>query len=139
MAMKNLKEMTRREFFAAGAGIAGVAAFSAGARLRGGAPAAGPAAKTKVVLVKTDSSSEGVKKCLDLLKIDPFKGKNVLVKPNFNTSHPTPGSTHIDTLSALLGRIREMGAKSLSIGDRSGPEPTEEVFDKKGIRALAGS
>ena len=80
-----------------------------------------------------------MKKCLDLLKIDPFKGKNVLVKPNFNTSDEAPGSTHADTLKALLGRIREMGAKSLAIGDRSGPEPTPQVFEKKGIPAIAAS
>jgi uncharacterized protein (DUF362 family) len=152
--MTKLKGMSRREFFIAGAGIAGGAALLAGEMTRGGVPAsrggeriAGPGlgqagglgSKSRVVLVKTDSRADGVKKCLDLLKIDPFKGKNVLVKPNFNTSDETPGSTHADTLKALLGRIREMGAKSLAIGDRSGPEPTPQVFDKKGIPALAGS
>jgi uncharacterized protein (DUF362 family) len=132
--------MTRREFFVAGAGLAGGVALSAGAATRVGlAPAASPAGKSRVVLVRTDSRADGVKKCLDLLKIDPFKGRDVLVKPNFNTSDETPGSTHNDTLGALLGRIREMGAKSLSIGDRSGPEPTPQVFEKKGVAALAGS
>jgi uncharacterized protein (DUF362 family) len=146
--------MTRREFFAAGAGIAGCAALSSGARSGsatgawrgiarqegiGPARAAGAAAKSRVVMVKTDSRAEGVKKCLDLLNINPVEGKNVLVKPNFNTSDVCPGSTHNDTIKALLERIREMGAKSLTIGDRSGPEPTEQVFDKKGIRDLAAS
>jgi uncharacterized protein (DUF362 family) len=146
--MKRTKEMTRREFFAAGAGLAGVAALAgsaaAGGRFPAGTPESGRRSqatppKSRVVLVKTDSRAEGVKKCLDLLNINPFRGKSVLVKPNFNTSDPTPGSTHNDTLKALLGRIRDMGARSLSIGDRSGPEDTEQVFDKKGIRTLAGS
>ena len=145
--MKKFKEMTRREFFAAGAGAAGAAMLSTRASARGrasdgwGTPIPAPQApsKTRVVLVKTQDRAEGVKKCLDLLNVNPFKGKSVLVKPNFNTSDETPGSTHNDTLKALLARIRDMGAKSLAIGDRSGPEPTEEVFDKKGIRALAGS
>jgi uncharacterized protein (DUF362 family) len=145
--MKKIKEMTRREFFTAGAGLAGMTALSARAGARGRAPAGwsapGPAvqapAKTRVVLVKTGDRAEGVKKCLDLLNINPFQGKNILIKPNFNTSDETPGSTHIDTLKAILVRAREMGAKRLAIGDRSGPEPTEQVFDKKGIRALAGS
>jgi len=141
------KGMTRREFFAAGAGIAGMAAVSAGSAGRGRGPVGRSAsrpglrgrAKARVVLVRTDSRPDGVKKCLDLLDIDPFKGKTVLVKPNFNTSDETPGSTHNDTLTALLSRIRDMGAKGLMIGDRSGPEPTEQVFDKKGVRPLAAS
>jgi uncharacterized protein (DUF362 family) len=139
--MKKSGEMTRREFFAAGAGLTGAAALSSGAYARAGAPkpALRAPSKTRVVLVRTQDRAEGVKKCLDLLNINPFEGKSVLVKPNFNTSDETPGSTHNDTLKALLGRIRDMGAKSLAIGDRSGPEPTEQVFDKKGIRALAGS
>jgi uncharacterized protein (DUF362 family) len=154
MTMIKRKGMSRREFFVAGAGIAGGAALSAGGMTRSGFPAsrwgarmagtgraqaAGSAVRSRVVLVKTDSRADGVRKCLDLLNIDPFKGKNVLVKPNFNTSDETPGSTHADTLKALFGRIREMGAKSLAIGDRSGPEPTPQVFDRKGIPALAGS
>ena len=134
--MKKSSGMTRREFFAAGAGIAGVTVLSSGASRRF---AAGPAAKTRVVLVRTDSRADGVKKCLELLKIDPFKGRDVLVKPNFNTSDEAPGSTHVETLKAILGAVREKGAKSLAIGDRSGPEPTAQVFEKKGIPALAGA
>jgi uncharacterized protein (DUF362 family) len=139
MAMKR-NRMTRREFFAAGAGLAGGAALVSRA-LASGAPVRGigAAAKSRVVLVKTDSRPDGVRKCLDHLKLDPFKGKSVLIKPNFNTSDETPGSTHPDTLKALLERAREKGAKSLAIGDRSGPEPTAQVFEKKGIPALAGS
>lgn len=146
--MKTKRGMTRREFFAAGAGLAGGAAFAAakpglaaprgpaGFARRAGLAAAG---KSRVVLVRTDSRTEGVKKCLDLLKLNPFEGQSVLIKPNFNTSDETPGSTHVDTLKALLERARKSGAKRLAIGDRSGPEPTAQVFEKKGIPALAGS
>ena len=152
MSHERKERMTRREFFAAGAGIAGGAALAAGALTgaarafprtqagtssRGSVQTAVAAAKSRVVLVKTDSRADGVKKCFDLLKLDPFDGKSVLVKPNFNTSDETPGSTHNDTLKAILERAREMGAKRLLIGDRSGPEPTAQVFEKKGIPALA--
>src|SRR4030042_2963301 len=125
-AMKRHDGMTSGEFIAAGAGIAGVGALSgrASARSRdlGGRgvpmPAVQGSSKARVVLVKTESRAEGVKKCLDLLNIDPFRGKRVLIKPNFNTSDPPPGSPHNDTLSALLGRLRDMGGKGLAVGAR---------------------
>lgn len=145
--MKRKPEMTRREFFAAGAGLAGTAVFAQAAPGRpGGAVGYGApraarraAGKSRVVLVKTEDRAAGVAKCLDLLKINPFKDKSVLIKPNFNTSDTPPGSTHNDTLKAVLARARDMGAKKLAVGDRSGPEPTEQVLAKKGIPELAGA
>jgi uncharacterized protein (DUF362 family) len=85
-----------------------------------------------VVLVKTNHRKEGVKVSLHGLKINPVKGKNVLIKPNFNTADPSPGSTHNDTLAALVEELWRMGAKSVSLGERSYP-PTREVMEEKGI------
>jgi uncharacterized protein (DUF362 family) len=145
--MKRRTGMTRRQFFVTGAGLAGAAVLaksaagcSAGAAGRSGLPLGLQAAgKSRVVLVKTDDRAAGVARCLDILKINPFKGKSVLVKPNFNTSDAPPGSTHNDTLKAVLARARDMGAKRLAVGDRSGPEPTDQVLAKKGIAELAGA
>jgi uncharacterized protein (DUF362 family) len=91
-------------------------------------------AKTKspVVLVKTDNRMYGVRESLKALKINPIKGKEVLIKPNFNTADITPGSTHNDTLVALVEKIWEMGAKSMSLGERSYPV-THKVMEEKGI------
>lgn len=88
-----------------------------------------------VALVKTDNRKHGVKASLRALKIDPVKGKNVLIKPNFNTADITPGSTHNDTLVALVEAIWEMGAKSISLGERSYPL-TREVMEEKGLLPL---
>src|SRR4030043_2276813 len=85
-----------------------------------------------VSLVKTAIRKEGVRASLRALKINPVKGKAVLIKPNFNTADITPGSTHNDTLVALVEEIWEMGAKSISLGERSYPL-TREVMEKKGI------
>jgi uncharacterized protein (DUF362 family) len=82
--------------------------------------------------VKTDNRKNGVKTSLKVLNYNPVKGKNVLIKPNFNTADITPGSTHNDTLVALIEEVWEMGAKSISLGERSYP-PTREVMEKKGI------
>jgi uncharacterized protein (DUF362 family) len=73
---------------------------------------------SRVALVKTDNRKNGVKASLKVLNINPAKGKNVLIKPNFNTADITPGSTHNDTLGALIEEIWEMGAKSISDGEK---------------------
>jgi uncharacterized protein (DUF362 family) len=88
--------------------------------------------KSRVALVRTDDRQYGVKASLKALGINPVKGKEVLIKPNFNTADPFPGSTHNDTLVALVEEIWERGAKSISLGERSYP-PTREVVEMKGI------
>lgn len=99
-----------------------------------------PAGKSRVLLIKSDSRADGVRKAFAFFRDrNPFQGKKVLIKPNFNTSDETPGSTNNDTLKEILSELRKAGAKELTIGDRSGPEPTKQVFDKKGIRELAAS
>ncbi len=91
---------------------------------------------SQVTLVQTEDRKQGVKTVLKALKgSNPIKGKNVLIKPNFNTADPTPGSTHNDTLQALVEEAWKMGAKSVSLGDRSYP-PTKEVMEQKGVIPL---
>ena len=38
--------------------------------------------KTRVSLVKTSDRASGIKKAVELLDINPVKGKDVLLKPN---------------------------------------------------------
>jgi uncharacterized protein (DUF362 family) len=121
-----MKSVNRRDFLRY-TGVAGGALFLG---MDGGI--AMPKPMSRVALVKTDNRKNGVKASLKVLNINPAKGKNVLIKPNFNTADITPGSTHNDTLVALIEEIWEMGAKSISLGERSYP-PTREVMEKKGI------
>ena len=94
--------------------------------------------KTKVSIVRTQNRTEGVKKAIDLLKSNPFQGKAVVLKPNFNSADPTPGSTHIDTLKSIVSNIKEMGAKRITLAERSGPgESTQTVLQKRGVVALS--
>ncbi len=120
-----MKRVSRRDFLKY-TGVAG------GALFMGMGGVAMSKATSRVALVKTDDRKKGVKVSLRALKINPVKGKNVLIKPNFNTADITPGSTHNDTLVALVEEIWEMGARSISLGERSYP-PTREVMEKKGI------
>jgi len=87
---------------------------------------------SKVILAKTADRKDGVKASLKALGINPAKGKHVLIKPNFNTADTTPGSTHNDTLAVLVEELWRMGAKSISVGERSWPL-TQRVMEQKGI------
>ena len=89
--------------------------------------------KSKVAIVSTNDRHEGVNLSVDLLGVNPVSGKDVLLKPNFNTSDPFPGSTHNDTLEGLIYKLGTMGASSVTVGDRSGPEDTAETMRAKGI------
>ncbi len=113
--------------------------MAAAGNVRGGTDAAGSPkrkSKTLVSLVKTQNRAQGVARAIDLLGSNPVKGKQVLLKPNFNTSDPFPASTHNDTLEALFVHLRAMGAKSVTLGERSGPPDTSEVMEEKGIYDL---
>jgi uncharacterized protein (DUF362 family) len=92
--------------------------------------------KTMVSLIKTSDRASGIKRAIELLGINPVKGKNVLLKPNFNTADPFPASTHNDTLVNLILHLRKMGARSITIGERSGPPDTSDVLRKKDIYEL---
>lgn len=93
--------------------------------------------RAKVAFVKTTSRADGVRRAVELLDIEPFSGKTVFLKPNLNSSDPTPGSTHIDTLRALVTLLQEMGAERVTIGDRSGMGDTRSVMQELGIFNLA--
>jgi len=92
--------------------------------------------KSKVSLIKTSDRNSGIRGAVDLLGINPVNGQDVLLKPNFNTSDPFPGSTHNDTLSNLILCLKKMGAKSITIGERSGPPDTNRVINEKGINEI---
>jgi uncharacterized protein (DUF362 family) len=92
----------------------------------------------KIAFVKTTNRAEGVKRAIELLNFkNEFKGKNLFVKPNFNSADATPGSTHNDALLALLTELRALGAKDFTVGDRSGMGSTREVMTTKDVFALA--
>jgi uncharacterized protein (DUF362 family) len=92
--------------------------------------------KTRVSLVKTSDRASGIKKAVELLDINPVKGKDVLLKPNFNTADPSPGSTHNDTLTHFILHLKKMGVKTITIGERSGPPDTSSVLKDKKIYDL---
>jgi len=130
--------MKRREFLiAAGAGMVLAAAGAQGGTEVASQKQSGKGRdRTRVALIRTSDRAAGIKGAIDLLGINPVKGKDVLLKPNFNTADPFPGSTHNDTLAHLILQFKAMGATSITIGERSGPPDTADVLQDKGIYGL---
>jgi len=96
--------------------------------------------RVRVSLVKTEDRAAGIAESIALLGdgCRSFYGVDIVLKPNFNSDDPFPGSTHNDTLRALVGWLRERGARQITIADRSGGSwITQEVAAKKGISGLA--
>lgn len=93
---------------------------------------------TKISLVHTSDRTGGTRKAIELLKTNPVKGKAVVLKPNFNSADPAPGSTHNDTLRSLILTLKEMGARKITLAERSGPgDTTHNIMEKKGIFIMA--
>ncbi len=93
---------------------------------------------TKVASVSTKDRGKGIRQAIDLLRVKSFRGKNVVLKPNFNTADPAPGSTHNDTLRSLILSLQQMGAKQITLAERSGPgDSTRVVMEKKGVFKVA--
>lgn len=127
-------KVTRREFVKASASVAAFGALSPSALALGRRT---PPSSTKIVVVATDDRRKGVADLVRLLKVKVPKGGNVLIKPNFNTADPTPGSTHNDTLKQLIVELWERDARAVTIGERSGPPVTRKVMEDKGVFDLA--
>ena len=92
---------------------------------------------TKVAVIATDDRVYGVNTSFELLGINPVNGKNVVLKPNFNTADPPPASTDMETFRQIIVKIKEMGSESITVAERCGPANTEDTFKKKGLYELA--
>lgn len=90
---------------------------------------------SRVAFLKTEERRSAVAQVIDALGVNPATNKHVLIKPNFNTADDCPGSTHNDTLAALVERLWQMGARSVAVGERSYP-PTRQVMAQKGVPEL---
>ena len=59
-------------------------------------------------------------------------GKKILLKPNFNSADPAPGSTHLDVLRTLVKELRP-NAGAITLADRSGMGDTRQVMEPLGV------
>lgn len=90
-----------------------------------------------VALIRTSDRAEGVRRALALLGAGGPNGAGVLLKPNYNSADPAPGSTHNDVLRVLVDWLKSEGAGNMVLADRSGMGQTRQVMEQKGIFALS--
>jgi len=93
--------------------------------------------KSKVAVILDRDRSSATRKVVQLIGVPDVSGKTVLIKPNFNSADPPPGSTHIDTLRTMVEIIKAKNPSRIIVGDRSGVAVTRTVFKEKGILDLA--
>jgi uncharacterized protein (DUF362 family) len=96
-----------------------------------------PSMVGRVTLVRTADRTAGIRQAIDLLEYNPLGGKQLFLKPNFNSADVYPGSTHIETLHEVIRVLRQMGSEAITIGDRSGMGDTRAVMRTKGVEDLA--
>ena len=89
-----------------------------------------------VALVKTTDRAWGVKRAIELFGLNPVRGNRVLLKPNYNSADAAPASTHPDVLRSLVLELNEIGARSITLGDRSGMGNTRAVLEQTGVLGL---
>jgi uncharacterized protein (DUF362 family) len=93
--------------------------------------------RSRVALVRTSDRKRGISDALAMLDLRRVDGRRAVIKPNFNTADDTPGSTHNDTLSQIVTELYAWGARSITLGESSGPPATRGVMEQKGIFDLA--
>lgn len=90
-----------------------------------------------VAVIRTTDRKDGVTRAMSLLNPTGMAGKQVVVKPNFNTADAAPAGTSNDTLQQLVTELQERDARAITLGESSGPPNTGEVMGEKGIPDLA--
>jgi uncharacterized protein (DUF362 family) len=91
---------------------------------------------SQVALVRTTDRAQGVRRAIELLGINPVRGNQVLFKPNFNSIGAAPASTHPDIMRSIAVELENMGARSITVGERSGMGLTRQVLQFRGVFSL---
>jgi len=92
---------------------------------------------TQVAIIRSSNRTEGVRRAMALMAPTGISGKRVTLKPNFNSADGGPASTHDDTLKQIVYELKERDAKSVVLGESSGPRGTVSVMETKGTHDLA--
>lgn len=97
---------------------------------------ASPAA-SEVYVIDASDRHHAVEALWREIGLPSLDGKAVAIKANFNSDDPFPATTHPDMLEAILARVRDAGARSIALGERSGMGETALVLKNRGAADVA--
>lgn len=93
--------------------------------------------RSRVALIRTDDRATGVRRAVEMFGLPAIADRQVLVKPNYNSADPAPGSTHPDVLRALVELLQAATPARIVVADRSGMGNTRQVMAVAGATAMA--
>ena len=88
--------------------------------------------RVSMVTVGAGGRAEAIREAVELIGAPDLRGQWVALKPNFNSAHAFPGSTHPDTLDAMVRLIKQLGGDRVTVADRSGMGNTRQVMEELG-------
>lgn len=100
--------------------------------------------KAKVVIIKAATREEGINQAIAMFGGLGFvAGRDVVIKPNFNSQYEFPATTHDDTIRTVVKGLKGANAGKITIGESSGATtgsatPTATVVQMKNTMALVG-
>jgi uncharacterized protein (DUF362 family) len=134
--MRGCQHVGRRDFLkSAGLGLAAIPVLP-GLHLQGLTASTSPR-RARVALVRTPDRRDGVRRVLKLLDLTRVAGRRVVLKPNFNSADPAPAATDPGMLGQLVEELHERGARSILLGESSGPQGTARVMEAYGVHDMA--
>ena len=92
----------------------------------------------KVALTKGNDRKTNVVKALHLIadQIDVSKRDNILIKPNFVSTHDQSTATHVDAVRAVLEVLRQYTSKPITIGESAALGSAKQGYSSYGYLPL---
>lgn len=98
--------------------------------------------KAKVIIIKAADRKDGIMQALTMFGGLGFAaGRDVIIKPNYNSTYEFPATTHNDTLSIVVEQLKAAMAGKITVGESAGAttfsaQPTVAVTEFKGTMNL---
>jgi uncharacterized protein (DUF362 family) len=98
--------------------------------------------KAKVIIIKANDRASGIMEALAMFGGLGFAaGRDVIIKPNYNSTYEFPATTHNDTLRIMVEQLRAANAGNIVLGESAGAttfsaQPTQAVTRFKGTMNL---